>query len=265
MKKFKLILLSFIIFVVLISFLIKRSPYIFKSIKPGDTGIVTKVYDGDTIQVKFLNGEREKIRFIGVNCPELDDEREEVRIFAQIAKRFTFVNLYKKRVNLTYDWELRDQYGRLLAYVWVDKKLFNEFIIRKGFAFAFLKFPFKKEFQFKFKNAERWARINRKGLWGIGNEKIVSFKETPSYINEYLGVKFKCVNIYFAKKYIFLDSSYDYAHTFSVLIPINESQRFKNIRKLNKKILIAKGLIEKYKNKTQMMIFSPLQIELLMN
>ena len=265
MKKLKLILFSVLIFIILISFLIKRTPYIFKREGTDETGIVMKVYDGDTIRVRFLNGKEEKIRFIGVNCPELDDEREEIRIFAHIAKRFTFVNLYKKKVILTYDWELRDKYGRVLAYIWLKNDLFNEIIIKKGFAFAFLKFPFKREFQMRFKKAEEWARINKKGLWSIGREKVISPQETFNYINEYLSVKFICENIYFGRKYIFLDSSRDYAHTFSVLIPITEKLKFGNISKFNNKILIARGLIERYKKKTQMIVFSPLQLKLLNN
>ncbi len=265
MKKLKLILFSGLIFILLISFLIKRSSLIFEREKSYNAGIVTKVYDGDTIKVRFLNGKSEKIRFIGVDCPELDDEREEIRIFACIAKRFTFTNLYKKKVALTYDWELRDKYGRLLAYVWLKNDLFNEIIIRKGFAFAFLKFPFKREFQIRFRKAEKWARINKKGLWSIGREKIISSQQTFNYINEYLSVKFICENIYFGRKYIFLDSSRDYSRSFSVLIPIAEKAKFGNISKFNNKILIARGLIEKYKKKTQMIIFSPLQLKLLEN
>ncbi|MCP2604945.1 thermonuclease family protein [Candidatus Aminicenantes bacterium AH-873-B07] len=265
MKKLKLILFSILIFIILLSFLIKRSFYYFEKKKSFDTGIVIKVYDGDTIKVKFINGMIDKIRFIGVNCPEVDDEREEIRIFAYVAKRFTFVNLYRKKIKLTYDWKFRDKYGRILAYVWLNNNLFNEIIIKKGLAFAFFKFPFKREYQMRFKEAERLARFNKKGFWSLGEEKIISSEQSFYHINEYLNVKFKCQKIYFGKKYIFLDSSFDYAHSFSALIPINEKEKFGNIEKFENKFLIARGLVEKYKKKTQMIIFSPLQLKILQN
>ena len=129
-----------------------------------EVGVVTAVYDGDTIKVRFKKGLEKKVRLIGINAPEIDDEREEVLFLAYMAKRFAFFHLYKKEVKLSYDWQLEDVYGRLLAYIWTDKELFNDFIIREGFASAFLKFPFRKDYQERFKESEKFARENEKGL-----------------------------------------------------------------------------------------------------
>lgn len=35
-----------------------------------DTAIVTRVIDGDTIVVRYKDGSKEKVRFIGIDCPE---------------------------------------------------------------------------------------------------------------------------------------------------------------------------------------------------
>ena len=53
-------------------------------------GTVTAVYDGDTIRVKLDNGDSEIVRLIGVDAPELGDERDEVRFLAFMSKRFAF-------------------------------------------------------------------------------------------------------------------------------------------------------------------------------
>ncbi len=264
----KLLLVSIVIFTGL-SFFIKRNFFLIKEFPhlPKNEEIdlceVIGVYDGDTIKVRFSNGGTSKIRLIGIDCPELNEEREEIRFLAQIAKRFTFINLFKKKVALSYDWEFRDKYGRILAYVWLNDVLFNEWIVKQGFAFSFLKFPFRKDFQQRFKEAEKWARLHKKGLWSIGKERIITSQDSFLHIGEYLGVKFKCLKIHYGKKYIFLDSSLNYKHSFSALIPLSERRRFKNIGKMENRVLIVKGLIEKYKNKTQIMVFSPLQIEIL--
>ncbi|GAG19345.1 unnamed protein product, partial [marine sediment metagenome] len=39
-----------------------------------DVGIVTHVYDGDTIAVTFEDGRTEVIRLLGIDCPEMDSD-----------------------------------------------------------------------------------------------------------------------------------------------------------------------------------------------
>ena len=163
-KKIKTKILFFLILVVVIFFSIKRVFFPIKEITNSDEKRINLcrvigVYDGDTIKVKFPNGSINKIRLIGVDCPELDTDREEIRVFANIAKRFTYIKLFKKRVKLAHDWEFKDKYGRILAYVWINETLFNELIIKEGFAFSFLKFPFRKDFQERFQEAEKIVNI----------------------------------------------------------------------------------------------------------
>ena len=90
---------------------------------------VKVVYDGDTIGVRFKNGQNKKVRLIGVDAPEMDEVGDEARLRALMAKRFTFFYLYRKDIELSYDWELEDAYRRVLAYVWTESEgLFNKFI-----------------------------------------------------------------------------------------------------------------------------------------
>ena len=124
-----------------------------------DSGLVVVVYDGDTVKVRFADGGERKVRLIGIDSPEMDDPREEVRFMAFMAKRFAFLNLFRRNVHLAYDWELEDKYGRLLAYLTTDDgALFNELILKEGFAFAYRKFPFRKDLMERFKAAATEAR-----------------------------------------------------------------------------------------------------------
>ena len=105
-----------------------------------------------------------------MDSPEIDDTREKVQFFAFMAKRFSFFHLYKKEVKLSYDWELEDKYGRLLAYVSTEKiGLFNDYLIREGYAFVFLKYPYRKDYEFR----RNHIRISQLLLPGIRNNENI--------------------------------------------------------------------------------------------
>jgi len=85
-------------------------------------GRVDVVYDGDTIKVRFDDGQEWRVRLIGIDAPEIGDVREDMKFMAEMSKRFTFYHLYRKKIRLSYESELFDSYGRILAYVWTDEQ-----------------------------------------------------------------------------------------------------------------------------------------------
>ena len=102
---------------------------------------VTKVIDGDTIWVN-INGKEEKVRFIGVNCPEYTTKIEE---YGKEATEYTTNELLGKKVYLQKDISQTDDYNRLLRYVWLEKidtineenienYLFNAKLVINGYA-----------------------------------------------------------------------------------------------------------------------------------
>ena len=97
------------------------------------SGPVLRVVDGDTIEVE-LAGETERVRYIGIDTPEMDDRRPELRDLARAARRANALLVGNRRVRLELDVEKRDRYGRLLAYVWVGDTLVNEELVRLGHA-----------------------------------------------------------------------------------------------------------------------------------
>lgn len=126
---------------------------------------VSKVYDGDTIEVDML-GSSEKIRMIGVNTPETHDPRKPVECFGQAASDYTHKQLNDRKVRLEADPinQNRDRYDRLLRYVYLeDGTLYNAKLIEEGYGFALTAFPFTKVDQFV--QSERQAREQNKGLW----------------------------------------------------------------------------------------------------
>lgn len=146
---------------------------------------VIKVIDGDTIQVN-LNKRIEKVRFIGVNCPESTTRLEP---YGKEASNFTRKNLLNKTVYLELDIQTYDKYNRLLAYVWlatpnkiteqeIRKKMFNAILLLEGFA-QIMTVPPNVKYVDYFVKFQREAREKQKGLWAptktLTTEKIIVY------------------------------------------------------------------------------------------
>ncbi len=135
-----------------------------------ETARVTRVVDGDTIQVQ-LAGVKEVVRLIGVDCPELHHPQRPVEAFAREAASFTRDAALGHKVKLeggqgTRD---RDRYGRLLRYVFLeDGTLLNEHIVSSGFGHVLTRYPFDR--MEAFRKAERTAREKERGLWAPNDQ-----------------------------------------------------------------------------------------------
>lgn len=102
---------------------------------------------------------------IGVNAPETKHPEKQVERFGMEAYLFTKGMVEGKEVRLEFDWQRRDKYGRLLAYVYLlDGTFLNAEIIKQGYGFAYTKYPFK--YLDEFRRYEREAMENERGLWG---------------------------------------------------------------------------------------------------
>jgi len=224
-----------------------------------EEGIVTAVYDGDTIKVRFNNGNTEVVRLIGINSPELKDFREKVRFMALMAKRFSYYILYGQKVKLSYDWEKRDKYGRLLAYVFYDSKLFNEVILSQGFAYVFLKYPFREDYRQRFDTAYRKARKVEAGLWKKQPYPVIVPAQCKNHLGDLMSVRFFCADIQEKGKLIFLSAL---EQDFSAIIYIRDKHRFADIRNLKGREITVTGFVEEYRGSLQMVLFLPIQVEI---
>jgi micrococcal nuclease len=117
---------------------------------------VKAVIDGDTIELE--SGER--VRYIGIDTPEKDQP------FFGEATRANQELLKKGKYTLEYDNDREDDWGRTLAYVWIDTLLVNAELVREGLASVYLISP-----NFKHKNKliafQNQARAKKVGIWSI--------------------------------------------------------------------------------------------------
>lgn len=121
--------------------------------------LVMKAVDGDTL--KLSDGRT--VRLIGVDTPETVHPTKLVQHFGKEASAFTKRTAEGKTVRLEYDQQKIDKYGRTLAYVFLpDGKMLNAEIIRQGFGFAYVKYPFARMEEFR--GYEQEAREAGRGL-----------------------------------------------------------------------------------------------------
>lgn len=99
---------------------------------------IIKVRDGDTFMIDIPNipdvfGKNIAVRIRGIDTPELNDSREEIRkISIQAKEELEKLLLNGKKITL---YNLgRDKYFRLLASVKVDNVDVSEYLIKKGLA-----------------------------------------------------------------------------------------------------------------------------------
>lgn len=132
---------------------------------------VTKIVDGDTIWVD-INGDEEKVRFIGVNCPEYTTKIEP---YGKEATEYTTNELLGKTIYLQKDVSETDDYNRLLRYIWLEKVdnineenirqyLFNAKLVLNGYAQSNYYKP-DISLQNYLEKFENEAKENHLGMW----------------------------------------------------------------------------------------------------
>ena len=136
-----------------------------KAGRPGLRVYVSRVVDGDTIEVTMPNGRTEDVRYIGVDTPETVDPNEPVGCFGKRASNFNESLVEGRTVRLVFDQERRDYYGRLLAYVYVGGRFVNASLLRRGFARAIYYSP-NGAHRYEFEEIARRAGRRGRGLWG---------------------------------------------------------------------------------------------------
>jgi len=129
------------------------------------THSVRKVIDGDTIEL--ANGKR--LRYIGINTPEVRKRSGRQWVYAPEpyaleAKDLNTALVAGRKVELEFDVEKQDKYGRWLAYVYVDNVMVNEDLLYQGYA-KLMTIPPNTRYYNRLKTAEKDARQSARGIW----------------------------------------------------------------------------------------------------
>lgn len=122
--------------------------------------VVKKVIDGDTIQLDT----GETVRYLGIDAPEVFTKGAGAEFYAREATRYNRKLVFMRKIKLEFDVEKKDQYGRLLAYVFVKDVFVNAELVRHGYAKAYIKPPNVKYKALLLANQKK-AMDEDKGLW----------------------------------------------------------------------------------------------------
>src|SRR4029453_13861872 len=145
------------------------APYPLRSGEIGDlVGRVVRTVDGDTIHVQIGSG-IEKVRYIGIDTPEVHHPTRGEEPGGRAATEMNRRLVGNQAVRLEPDVQMRDRYGRLLAYVWGTgpdgfEIMVNAEMVRLGYA-AVLTVPPNVRHAELFRKLAAEAREQHRGLW----------------------------------------------------------------------------------------------------
>lgn len=135
------------------------------------TGTVTKVSDGDTIQIATPEQTKLKVRLYGIDAPETVKINNRTRRINKPGQPYGDESwkaleskIMGKRVTL--DILDIDKYRRMVGMIYLGNRNINLEMVKEGYAEAYiyyLKEPYKSEFI----KAEQEARAAKKGIWSL--------------------------------------------------------------------------------------------------
>ena len=129
------------------------------SVPPGQRVIIIHVTEGDTLRVRFNTGQPEIVRLFDLDTPETVNL---VECFGVEASKFT------KSFDGQAVWiesEGRDEYERLLAYIWIeDGRLLNEELVKLGYA-HYNDYGNPGKYATRVREAAKQAQESGIGLW----------------------------------------------------------------------------------------------------
>ncbi len=144
------------------------------------TVTLDKCVDGDTAFF-LINNEKTKVRFLGIDTPEINLEENILEPYGKEALDYTCQKLTNaKKIELEFDDKSTktDKYDRTLAWIWVDNSLLEGELLEKGL--AKIKYIYDKYSYLNILNEkEKYAKDKKLGLWSDYKPKYykVTFKD----------------------------------------------------------------------------------------
>lgn len=119
--------------------------------------------DGDSLRLS----DRREVRMIGINAPELGHNGAADQPLAAAAHKRLDELVRGRAVNLRYDVERFDRYGRTLAYAFLpDGRDVQEILLREGLVW-FVAIAPNISARERYLSAEAKARAQRLGVWSL--------------------------------------------------------------------------------------------------
>jgi endonuclease YncB( thermonuclease family) len=116
-----------------------------------------QVIDGDTIHIGKI-----KYRFFGIDAPETKQicEKDNIKIQCGVIAKDILKNKIADKIPECFVKE-KDRYRRLVAECFIDKESLSKFMVREGYAVAYVQYS--KDFI----EDEKYAKQNKLGIWSM--------------------------------------------------------------------------------------------------
>jgi micrococcal nuclease len=229
-----------------------------------DTISSVEIIDGDTF--RLTNGDT--VRLIGIDAPELSQPG------GVLSREYLAHLLLGKPITLERGTEDRDNYHRLLRFVYINDLCINEEMIRQGYAEA--RYLPENPIRDYYLQLEIQAEVTRAGLWSDNvfqprsyvdwdtDIPVISWAEADDYYNQYVIIEGIIINTFNSGKVCFLNFHPDYQYCTAVIFACDFSgfSYPPDTHYLGRKVQII-GIIKEYRGSPEIIVKTSDQIKTL--
>lgn len=219
---------------------------------------VTYVFDGDTVEIDG----HERVRFIGINTPEIAHDGRPAQPMAERAKAElrALLRRHHERIGLRYGRERHDRYHRLLAHLYLrDGTSIEEWLLERGLATT-LAIPPDVRSIGCYRAAERRARRAHRGIWALPAYQPLDSTHLHGRINGYRLIRGRVVHVGWTHRSVWLDL----AGGVGLRIDRRDLSYFRSLdlRHIKDRVVLARGWVHSYHGEPRMRIRHPAALEI---
>jgi micrococcal nuclease len=132
----------------------------------GELWIINRVVSGQTVEASVVSNPNmtvQRVRLLGISAP-----LKEQSPWGDRARQSLSDLIKEQKVILEFDVKQKDNSDRLLAYIWKDNLLVNQYLVSEGLAIADSYAPNIK-YDARISRAQSRARLQELGIWDTQN------------------------------------------------------------------------------------------------
>jgi micrococcal nuclease len=132
----------------------------------GELWIINRVVSGQTVEASVVSNPNmtvQRVRLLGISAP-----LKEQSPWGDRARQSLSDLIKEQKVILEFDVKQKDNSDRLLAYIWKDNLLVNQYLVSEGLAIADSYAPNVK-YDARISRAQSRARLQELGIWDTQN------------------------------------------------------------------------------------------------
>lgn len=132
----------------------------------GELWIINRVVSGQTVEASVVNNPNmtvQRVRLLGLSAP-----LKEQSPWGDRSRQRLSDLIKEQKVTLEFDVKQKDNSERLLAYIWKENLLVNQYLVSEGLAIAD-PYPPNAKYDARISRAQSKARLQELGIWDTQN------------------------------------------------------------------------------------------------